>query len=107
MLDKFICHLRGVRSILSLLFYSLMDPKILLANTVNTDQMPQYVASDLGLHCLLSKKQIISFKRRPNFRRAILVGSLWTKGGKKHTGVPSHLNFFTYQYLLFLFPPAH
>ena len=26
--------------------------KILLANTVDPDQMPHYVASDLGLHCL-------------------------------------------------------
>ena len=33
-----------------LLFYFLW--KILLANNVDTDQMPHYVASDLGLHCL-------------------------------------------------------
>ena len=26
--------------------------KILLANTIDPDQMPYYVASDLGLHCL-------------------------------------------------------
>ena len=26
--------------------------KILLANNVDPDQMPHYVASDLGLHCL-------------------------------------------------------
>ena len=26
--------------------------KILLANTADPDQMPHYVASDLGLHCL-------------------------------------------------------
>ena len=25
----------------------------LMANNVNPDQTPQYVASDLGLHCLL------------------------------------------------------
>ena len=33
-------------------FYSIFDGKILLANNVDPDQMPQYVASDLGLHCL-------------------------------------------------------
>ena len=27
--------------------------KILVANNVDPDQMPHYVASDLGLHCLL------------------------------------------------------
>ena len=51
MLDKSICHFRGARSILSLLFY--FGLKILLANNVDVDQMPHYVASDLGLHCLL------------------------------------------------------
>ena len=50
MSDESICHFRGVWSILSLLFYFLW--KILLANTVDPDQMPDYVASDLGLHCL-------------------------------------------------------
>ena len=49
-LDKSIYHLRGFGSIPSLLFYFLW--KILLANSVDSDQMPQYVASDLGLHCL-------------------------------------------------------
>ena len=33
-------------------FYSIFDGKILLANNVDPDQMPHYVASDLGLHCL-------------------------------------------------------
>ena len=37
-------------SILSLLFY--FGWEILLANNVNTDQMPHCVDSDLGLHCL-------------------------------------------------------
>ena len=41
---------RGVRSVLSLLFYFWW--KRLLAYTVDPDQMPHYVASDLGLHCL-------------------------------------------------------
>ena len=50
MLDESISHIRGTRSILSLLFYFCW--KILLANTVDSDQMPHYVASDLGLHCL-------------------------------------------------------
>ena len=40
----------GVWSVLSFLFYFLW--KILLASTVDPDQMPHYVASDLGLHCL-------------------------------------------------------
>ena len=50
MLDKSICHFRGFESISSLLFY--IDGKILLAKTVDSDQIPHYVASDLGLHCL-------------------------------------------------------
>ena len=50
MLDEFIFHFRAVRSILSLLFFFCW--KILLANNVDPDQMPHYVASDLGLHCL-------------------------------------------------------
>ena len=50
MLDESICHFRGVRSILTLLFYFLW--KILLANNVDPDQTPQDVASDLGLHCV-------------------------------------------------------
>ena len=32
--------------------YSIFLRKILLANTVDPDQTPHYVASDLGLHCL-------------------------------------------------------
>ena len=39
------CHFRGILS-----FYSNFDGK--LANTVDPDQTPHYVASDLGLHCL-------------------------------------------------------
>ena len=50
MLDKFICHFRGIGSILTLLLYFLW--KILLANNVNPDQMPHYLAFDLSLHCL-------------------------------------------------------
>ena len=50
MLDKSICHFRGVSSILSLLFYFWW--KVLLANNVDPHQMPHHVASDLGLHCL-------------------------------------------------------
>ena len=49
MLDASTCRFRGVRSILSLLFY--FRWKILIANNVDPDQMP-HVASDLGLHCL-------------------------------------------------------
>ena len=50
MFNESICHFGGVRSILSLLFN--FRWKILLANTGDPDQMPHYVASDLGLHCL-------------------------------------------------------
>ena len=34
-------------------FHSNSDGKILLANNVDPDQTPHYVASDLSLHCLL------------------------------------------------------
>ena len=50
MLDKPICHFRGDESILLLLLNFLW--KILLENNVNLVQMPHYVTSDLGLHCL-------------------------------------------------------
>ena len=50
LLDEALCHFRGARSVLSLSFYFLW--KILLANNVDFDQIPHYVASDLGLHCL-------------------------------------------------------
>ena len=50
MLDESICHFMGDRSTLLLLFYFWW--KILLGNNVDPDQMPHYVASDLGLHCL-------------------------------------------------------
>ena len=48
MLDGSICYFRG----LFCRFYSIFLWKILLANDVDPDQMPHYVASDLGLHCL-------------------------------------------------------
>ena len=48
--DKSISHFRAVRSVLLLLFF--LNGKILLANSVDLDQMPLYVASDLGPHCL-------------------------------------------------------
>ena len=50
MLDASTCHLRGVWSILSFLFY--FSWKILLANSEDPEMMPHYVASDQGLHCL-------------------------------------------------------
>ena len=49
MLDKSICHFREVRSLLSLILFLMENP---VANTVDPDQMPHYMASDLGLHCL-------------------------------------------------------
>ena len=50
MSDKSICHFRGVGSILLILFY--FGWKSLLADTVDPDQMPHDVASDLVLQCL-------------------------------------------------------
>ena len=50
MLDKSICHFRGVKSISSFLFYFWW--KILLANNADPDQMSHHVASDLGLQYL-------------------------------------------------------
>ena len=50
MLDKFICHFRV--SVLFCGLYSVFLWKILIANTVDPDQMPPYVVSDLDLHCL-------------------------------------------------------
>ena len=52
MLDESICHFRSGRPILSLLFY--FGREILLENNVDPDQTSHYVASDLGLHCLLT-----------------------------------------------------
>ena len=49
MLDESNCHFRGVG--LFCYVYSIFH-KILLANTVDPDQTPYYVASDLGLLCL-------------------------------------------------------
>ena len=48
MLHEYICHFRGVRSIVT---DSIFDGKCVAYN-VDPDQMPHYVASDLGLHCL-------------------------------------------------------
>ena len=50
MLSDSICHLRGFRAILSLLFYFCWE--ILSADLVDPNQMPHYVASYLGLQCL-------------------------------------------------------
>ena len=75
MLEEVICHFRGVGSIWSLLFYILW--KILLANNVDPDQMPHYVTSDLGLHCLPSTLFWVS--------KAGLEERVWS---------PSFINFF-------------
>ena len=50
MLDMSIFHLRGVGSII--VAFILFLWKILLANTVDPDQTPHDVASDLVQHCL-------------------------------------------------------
>ena len=51
MLDKSICHFRGVESIYFFTFIQFLMENS-LANTVDPDQTPHYVASNLGLHCL-------------------------------------------------------
>ena len=51
MLGESFCHFTHVEYIILIyLLYFLW--KILLANNVDPDQTPHYVASDLGLHCL-------------------------------------------------------
>ena len=49
-LEKSICYLRCIRCNFLGLYGS--RQKLLLANSEDTDQMPHYAASDLGLHCL-------------------------------------------------------
>ena len=51
MLDESICHFRSAGYIFPRLFF-LFLMEILLANTVDPDQTPHPVASELGLHCL-------------------------------------------------------
>ena len=48
-LDESICHFRGVGSFCR--FYSIFMENPISKN-VDPNQMPHYVASDLGLHCL-------------------------------------------------------
>ena len=50
MLDKSLCHFSNVGSVMSLLFN--FSWKIMLSNNVDPGQLPHYVVSDLGLHCL-------------------------------------------------------
>ena len=50
MLDESICHLRSVGSYFVAFSLILMENPV--ANTVDPDQMPHHVASDLGLYCL-------------------------------------------------------
>ena len=49
MFEESICHLKGV---VSFCRFFLFRSKIPLAHNVEPDQMPHYVASDLGLRCL-------------------------------------------------------
>ena len=51
MLDESTCHFRGVGSIF--LSYSILE-----ANNVDSGQTPNYVASELCLHCLLMSFQV-------------------------------------------------
>ena len=63
MLDKSISRFRGVGSYF-ITFYFIW--KILSANNVDPDQMPHYVASDLGLHCLPMTLLWVSWEQRVN-----------------------------------------
>ena len=55
-------------------FYSIFDGKILLANNVDSDQMPHNVASDLGLHCLsLTLLVIYMFPGKHRLKTNILI----------------------------------
>ena len=50
-LDRSISSSRGVWLVLFLPCF--IEIPVFNANSVNPDQMPQFAASDLGLHCLL------------------------------------------------------
>ena len=78
MLDESIRHFRGVGSILSLLFYFWW--KILLANSVDPDQMSHYVAFDLGLHCL---PMTILRVFRSEWVKSLMVIYVHTRSGTK------------------------
>ena len=80
MLDGSISHFRGVRSILLLLFYTCIRWKILLANNVGPDQMPHYVVSDLGLHCLpWTLLQVSRYEWVKTVFFSTLANVLWTQ----------------------------
>ena len=49
MLDKPICHIWGVESIFSFILFMMEKP---VSNSVDPDQMPHCVDSDLGLNFL-------------------------------------------------------
>ena len=51
MLDESISHFR-VLSLFCHFYPIFIKWKIMLANDVDNDQTPHYVASDMGLHCL-------------------------------------------------------
>ena len=58
-------------------FYSIFDGKSCEQTNVGSDQMPHYVASDLGLHCFPKTLLRVSMKEwvknRPYFGRAMLA----------------------------------
>ena len=51
LLDRFISNSRGIWFVFSVLSF-IIEIHVLNANSVDPDQMPHSVASDLGLHCL-------------------------------------------------------
>ena len=48
-LEKFISYIRGVWLVF---YYCIIEIPELNANSIDPDQTPRSVASDLGLHCL-------------------------------------------------------
>ena len=96
MLDKPICHFRGIKSILSIFLLFYFWWQILLANTVDPDLMPHYVASDLGLHCL--SLTLLRFPGKNRFKM-----KLYKLNPKWSTWKPTNRNiykcFFFYIYI--------
>ena len=75
MLDKSICYFGGDGGggVYFVAFIGFFLWKILLANNVGPDQMPHYVASDLGLHCLPKTLLWVSMQEWDNRHSTTLI----------------------------------
>ena len=97
MLDASFCHFTGFGSILS---HSNFWWKILLANNVDTDQMPHYGVSNLGLHCVKSLWLFYGFPVKNGSRgknllfplRVDLINGALPGGRQTKTNAISHGN---------------